>query len=231
MLPRAILAIVALAAAILMARFFEAGDYYDSYRGRRHCAAPPEDIQRWSYTNRARRPEDQAGLEQWLGKHPGDVNQLFGAFCHSALHSAARFGRQDLAALIIARGANVNVGTEPRGETPLHLAAQYGQASVAAVLVDRGADVNAATTFGRTPLHEAASGLAGTSDVDGRVEVAKLLIARGANVNARQRGNGFTPLDETTGGTATSGANERLNRLLLEAGANPRTVTSQGTAR
>ena len=126
MLPRALLAIVALAAAILMARFFEAGDYYDSYLGRRHCAAPPEDIQRWSYTNRARRPEDQAGLEQWLEKHPGDVNQLFGAFCHSALHSAARFGRQDLAALIIARGANVNVGTEPRGETPLHLAAQYG---------------------------------------------------------------------------------------------------------
>ena len=91
--------------------------------------------------------------------------------------------------------------------------------------------MNAATTFGRTPLHEAASGLAGTSDVDGRVEVAKLLIARGANVNARQRGNGFTQLDETTGGTATSGANERLSRLLLEAGANPRTVTSQGTAR
>ena len=81
MLPRALLAIVALAAAILMARFFEAGDYYDSYLGRRHCAAPPEHIQRWSSTNRARRPEDQAGLEQWLEKHPGDVNQLFGAFC------------------------------------------------------------------------------------------------------------------------------------------------------
>jgi hypothetical protein len=55
--------------------------------------------------------------------------------------------------------------------------------------------------------------------VDGRVEVAKLLIARGANINARERGNGFTPLDETTGGTATPGANDRLNRLLLEAGA------------
>jgi hypothetical protein len=56
MFSRALLAIVALAAAGLMGRFFEAGDYYDSYRGRRHCAAPPEDIQRWSHTNRRRRP-------------------------------------------------------------------------------------------------------------------------------------------------------------------------------
>jgi ankyrin repeat protein len=222
MLRRALLASAALVFAIMLARFFEGGNYYDPYRGRRHCGAPPEDIQRWSFTNRTRKPEDQAGLERWLEKHPDEVNQLFGAFCHSPLHSAAQFGREDLAARIIARGANVNVGTEPRGETPLHLAAQYGHPAVAAVLVDRGADVNAATTFGRTPLHEAASGLAGTADVDGRVEVAKLLITRGANVNARERGSGFTPLDETTGGAATPGANERLNRLLLEAGANPR---------
>ena len=41
MFSRALPAIVALTAAIMMARFFEAGDYYDSYRGRRHCAARP----------------------------------------------------------------------------------------------------------------------------------------------------------------------------------------------
>jgi hypothetical protein len=224
MLQRALLAIVAFVAAILMARFFERGDYYDAYRGRRHCAAAPEAIQRWSHTNRTRRPDDQAGLERWLEKHPAEVNQLFGAFCQSPLHEAARFGREELAALLIAHGADVNLGREPRGETPLHLAAQYGHHAVAVVLVDRGADVNASTTFGRTPLHEAASGLAGTSDTDGRVEVATLLIARGANVNARERGSGFTPLDQTTAGTAIPGANERLNKLLLEAGANPRTV-------
>jgi Ankyrin repeats (3 copies) len=217
MLQRALLASAALVVAIMLARFFEEGDYFDPVRGRRHCGPPPHEIASWSYTSRTRRPEDQAELERWLQKRPDQVNQLFGAFCHSLLHSAARFGREDLAALLITRGANVNVGTEPRGETPLHLAAQYGHPAVAAVLVDRGADVNAATTFGRTPLHEAASGLAGTSDVDDRVDLAKLLIARGANVNARERGNGRTPLDQTTG-TVNQ---ERIATLLVEAGAIP----------
>ena len=115
------------------------------------------------------------------------MNQLFGAFCHSALHTAARFSREDLAAFLITRGGNINVGTDPNGETPLHLAAN-GHAPVAAVLVSRGADVNAADHVRTTPLHDAAFGQAGTSDVDGRVEVAKLLISRGANVNARERG-------------------------------------------
>jgi hypothetical protein len=211
------MAAAALVFAIMLARFFEGGDYYDPARGRRHCGAPPQEIKSWSYTSRTQRPEDQAGLEQWLQKEPDQVNQLFGAFCHSALHTAARFGRQDLAALLITRGANVNVGTDPNGDTPLHLAAQYGHASVAAVLVSRGADVNAATTFGRTPLHDAAFGQAGTSDLDGRVEVAKLLISRGANVNTRERGSGRTPLDQTSG-TVNQ---ERLATLLVEAGATP----------
>lgn len=211
---RVLLAIVALPAAILMAQFFEGGNYRDPMRGNRHCGSPPPEIQSWSYTGRTRQADDRSGLEEWLQKRPGQINELFGAFCHSALHTAARFGRDDLAALLIARGANVNVATDPRHETPLHVAAQYGNAAAAAVLVGRGADVNAATTFGRTPLHDAAFGLAGTSDVDGRVEVAKLLIARGANVNARESGSGRTPLDQITG-TANQ---EALETLLVRAG-------------
>lgn len=215
MLQRALLAAAAFVAAIALAEFFEGGDYYDAVRGRRHCATAPQPVENWSSTNRARQHEDRTGLEQWLQKNPDQVNQLFGAFCHSALHTAARFGREDLAAILITRGASVNAGSEPRGETPLHLAAQYGHAPVAAVLVSRGADVNAATKFGRTPLHDAAFGLAGTSDLDGRVEVATLLISRGADVNARENGSGRTPLDQTTG---TAGQ-ERVATLLNEAGA------------
>ena len=217
MLQRALLAAAALVFAIMLAEFLEGGDYFDPARGRRHCATAPKAIERWSYTSRTRRPEDQAGLEQWLQKDPDQVDQLFGAFCHSALHTAARFGREDLAVFLITRGGNTNVGTDPNGETPLHLAAQYGHASVAAVLVSRGADVNAATSFGRTPLHDAAFGQAGTSDVDGRVEVAKLLISRGANVNARERGSGRTPLDQMT----STENQERLAALLIGAGASP----------
>jgi hypothetical protein len=80
MLQRALLAAAALVFAIMLARFFEGGDYYDPARGRRHCGAPPQEIKSWSYTSRTLRPEDQAGLEQWLQKEPDQVNQLFGAF-------------------------------------------------------------------------------------------------------------------------------------------------------
>ena len=66
--------------------------------------------------------------------------------------------------------------TNEAANTPLHLAAQYGHADVAALLVQRGADVNAVTTttrYGRTPLHDAVDGLAGTSDLEGRLEVGE----------------------------------------------------------
>jgi ankyrin repeat protein len=228
MISRALLAVFALVFAVLVARWFEEGDYYDPVRGRRHCGAPPAAIRDWSYTSRTRRPEDLTSLERWLQQHPDEVNQLFGAFCHSPLHTAARFGREDLAELLIARGADVHTPDEPRGQTALHLAAQYGHASVATVLVARGADVNAATRFGRTPLHEAVSGLAGTSDLDGRVAVARLLIANGADINARERGSGRTPLDDAVGSSINPANSERMTELLLAGGANPRTAAAPG---
>ena len=220
MIPRALVAVGALIFAVLLARWFEEGDYYDPIRGRHHCAAPPSAIRSWSNTSTTRRPDNLDNLDRWVQEHPGDLNRLFGAFCLSPLHSAARFGREDLAEMLIARGADVHTPDEPAGHTALHLAAQYGQAAVASVLVARGADVNATTKFGRTPLHDAVSGLAGTSDLEGRLEVVKLLISRGADVNARQRGSGRTPLDEA----ASSGNpvnKQRMTELLLAAGAEP----------
>jgi ankyrin repeat protein len=227
MIYKSLLAVAAFIFAVFLARWIEEGDYYHPLTQRHHCVAWPLAIKEWSYTNRARQPDDLANLDSWLGQHSGDVNRLFGPFCLSPLHAAARFGRDDLAALLITRGADVRTVDEPAGNTALHLAAQYGQAAVAHVLVARGAEVNAATRYGRTPLHEAASELGATSDLDGRLEVAKLLIAAGADVNARERGSGRTPLDDAAASSNNPANSERMTELLLAAGADPRTGDSQ----
>lgn len=224
----ALFAVGAFVFAILLARWFEEGDYYDPVRGRHHCAAPPSAIKDWSYTSRERRPGDLANLNRWLEQHSDQVNRLFGAFCLTPLHTAARFGREDLAERLIVTGADVRTPDEPGGNTALHLAAQYGHAAVATVLVARGADVNAANRHGRTPLHDAVSGLAGTSDLEGRVEVAKLLISHGANLNARERGSGRTPLDNAVNTSVNRVDSERMTELLLAAGADSRTADSHG---
>ena len=219
MTRRVVLAAVLLAFAILAARWMEGGDYYDPLRGRRHCAAPPSAIKDWSSTGRTRRPTDSTNLSRWLQQNPDEVNRLFGPFCQAPLHLAARFGREDLAELLIARGADVRAADEPAGQTALHLAAQYGQAAVAATLVARGADVNARTKGGRTPLHDAAFGLAGTSDIEGRVEIVQLLLGQGADVNARERWSNRTPLDDAEGtASINQGNSERMAGLLRAAG-------------
>jgi ankyrin repeat protein len=212
------LIVAGLAFAILAARWFEEGDYYDPVRGRRHCRAAPAAVKDWSYTNRERKPTDRANLDRWLEQNPDQVNQLFGPFCHSALHVAARFGREDLTERLIARGADVQSGAEPNSDTPLHLAAQYGSLNAATVLIARGADVNATTRFGRTPLHDAVYGLAGTSDLEGRVAVVKLLLSRGADVNARERGSKFTPLHYALANSVNPANSERMAQVLREAG-------------
>jgi ankyrin repeat protein len=228
---RASLALGALVVAVLMARWFEEGDYFDPVRQRRHCAAPPSAVKDWSYTGRTRRASDLANLDRWLRDHPDDVNRLFGAFCQTPLHAAARFGREDLAERLIALGADVRARDEPRGQTALHLAAQYGHADVAALLVARGSDVNAVgLRDGRTPLHDAAFGLAGTSDLEGRVAVATLLLSHGADINARAKGNGRTPLDEAASASSNAAHNQRMTELLLAAGAAANTRDSAGVS-
>jgi len=177
MLFRAMLALAGLIAAVLFARWFEEGDYYDPYNGRRHCAAAPAAVQGWSQNGRTRQAADAANLEQWLKEHAADVNHLYGAFCLTPLHTAARFGRDDLAELLIARGADVAAVDEPARNTALHIAAQYGSLAVARVLVARGANVNAPNKYGRTPLDEASAPYDNRANGD---RMTQLLLSAGA---------------------------------------------------
>ena len=96
---------------------------------------------------------------------------------------AARFGQSQVAELLIAEGADVNVKDDAWGFTPLGYAVSRGHKESTELLIAEGAEVNAKDSDGSTPLHYAAT-----------KEVAELLIAEGADVNAKDV-NGYTPLD------------------------------------
>jgi ankyrin repeat protein len=70
------------------------------------------------------------------------------------LHCATWKGQQEVVALLIKAGADVNAHNENDhwGTTPLHAAAHADQAAIAELLIASGADVNALDREGRTPL-------------------------------------------------------------------------------
>jgi ankyrin repeat protein len=90
--------------------------------------------------------------------------ELIRAYSHdgwTALHLAAFFGRREMAALLIDRGAPIDARSRQtrfaRENTPLHAAAANRQTAVAELLIERGADVNARDGSGFTPLGLAAN--------------------------------------------------------------------------
>ena len=113
-----------------------------------------------------------------------NVHAVRGEYKETPLHEAAGYGHVEVAALLIANGADVNE-IDLGCWTPLHLAANGGRAEVADLLIEKGANVNAANRDGQTPLHVAAA--------HGHAELACLLMVRGANVNATDDA-GWTPL-------------------------------------
>jgi hypothetical protein len=101
------------------------------------------------------------------------------------LHLAAYRGRVDLAALLIQKGALVNVASREGGLTPLHCAASAGNDRLVVLLLQKGGRVDSRDANGWTPLHGAAYA--------GRGPVVAVLLAGGAKVNARDK-RGRTPL-------------------------------------
>lgn len=96
----------------------------------------------------------------------------------TALHLAAFFGREDVTAELLRRGADVGaVARNPLGVQPLHSAAAGGHNGVARLLLEHGADPNARQEGGFTPIHSAAQA--------GNDELYELLVSRGANPEAR----------------------------------------------
>ncbi len=130
---------------------------------------------------------DVARVAAILRRNPGAIRLRFGEGQFTPLHWAVRYGRVKVAALLIAKGADLTAKTgEGEGWTPLHYAAAEGGPGVVRLLLAKGANVHARGTGGQTPLHAAAG--------EGRLDVIRLLIAKGADPSARDR-RGRTPRD------------------------------------
>jgi ankyrin repeat protein len=101
------------------------------------------------------------GLAAFFGNKPtveallqagADVNQQSRETMKvSALHSAAAARRPDIAALLLANGADPNLRAEAN-VTVFHEAAATGQIDLAEMLLKHGGDVNATDNSGKTPL-------------------------------------------------------------------------------
>ena len=153
---------------------------------------------------------------------------------------AAYSGRREIAALLIARGADLDqfaaaalgqatvlrelLSGENKpidqhssdGWTSLHLASFFGQVDCVQVMLELGASVKmrSANTMGNTPLHAAAAG--------GHREVCAVLLSHNAEVNAEQASQ-YTALH-----SAAANGSEELVRLLLAHEANPTAKSEKG---
>jgi len=129
-----------------------------------------------------------------IGADPNGLTVLFGRGPTgeaTALMLAARRGHVDLAAMLVAHGADVNV-CDTRSPSALHLACGewhivrlQRSPDVVAFLIESGAKVNAADSGGRTALHFAAN--------RSYAELVQALVRGGADLEARGA-YGDTPL-------------------------------------
>jgi ankyrin repeat protein len=95
----------------------------------------------------------------------------------TALHLAAFFGHEAVAAALVEGGADVSaVASNPIRVQPLHSAAAAGHTGVARLLLEHGADPNVRQEGGFVPLHAAAQA--------GNDELYELLVASGADQDA-----------------------------------------------
>lgn len=146
------------------------------------------------------------------------------------MHYAARDGYIKIVELLLANGADVNLGEKYYSRTaaelamngnhnevvelliskgadisPLHFALYMKDQAKARSLIEGGADVNKRTPYGTTALHRAAGA--------GFTDIAKLLIDRGADVNAKDNWD-WTPLHGSVYG------HKDMVELLIAKGAN-----------
>ena len=168
---------------------------------------------------------------------------------------AARDGRLETARMLVAAGAELELG-DGNGIRPLLMAALNGQIDVARFLAERGANVNADDFWGRSPLWAAVEYRnldMNNNDQDSPkdngvdrapvLDLIRLLLDKGADVNARTREvppsrrwlyalNDISWVD-FTGQTpllraALSGDTTTM-RLLVQRGADPNLATLAGT--
>jgi len=113
------------------------------------------------------------------------------------LHFAAFFGRPEAAALLLARGAEVDAfGRGWMTGTALHSAVSRMRSDIVGSLVDAGADPNVRQSAGWTPLHSAAA--------NGDLPSLELLLDAGADPAAtNEEGRSVLEMAEEKGDAPT----------------------------
>jgi len=111
------------------------------------------------------------------------------------LHEACKYGRIEVARLLLKRGADVNAVDQYGNErTPLHEAVAPGDSAITELLLLYGADINHRNSWGATPLHMAAR--------IGAYDVVEVLLLAGADPQVIDS-NGRKPEDEVAGSKRT----------------------------
>lgn len=152
---------------------------------------------------------DAAAVGAALDAHPEYLAATHSYYKHTPLHHAAYWGQQQVAEVLLARGADVNLRDE-QGRTALHTRSVHRTPAVVAVLLAHGADPRLRDHQGATPLFYAAT-----------KEIAELLIAHGADPLVVLP-NGWAPLHAAA--VAIDGTAD-LVEYLLSQGCDPNART------
>jgi ankyrin repeat protein len=177
----------------------------------------------------ATRKGDEAKVIELLKQNPGLVSSR-DKLGNTPLHIAALHDRPEIAALLLANGADVNAQNDPDarevkaasyyskkayGETPLTLALlSFHHKEMIELLLTHGAEPNVTIHIQDTPLHRAVE-LALPYDVE-------LLLANGADPDSINL-SGLTSVH-----SAVTHGQTKILELLLDYGANPNAMDGGG---
>ncbi|WVZ64421.1 hypothetical protein U9M48_013933, partial [Paspalum notatum var. saurae] len=98
------------------------------------------------------------------------------------LHYAAKQGYDEIARLLLSRGANVDLNSSEG--TPLHVAAAHGKFGVMQILLEHHADPNRVSPNHCTPLAEVLSAADEKVNESDRLKCMSLLVKAGADLNS-----------------------------------------------
>ena len=135
-----------------------------------------------------------------------ELSEYYADVCHcgyTPLHLAARYGHQQMAILLMRKGARLDE-RDCTGATPIHVVACHNHAGLIFTFShpNIGGDINTKTSNGSTPLHSAAS--------CGAVDVIDYLRYKRANLTAVDD-NGLTALHYSIRNIKSS----ELNRIMF----------------
>lgn len=134
----------------------------------------------------------------------------------TALHFAAKYGRAEIAEMLLTNGAAIN-SEDVAGKTPLRHAVREGKLDVVRVLLNAKAEK---TTPGQRPLIASAKF---DQTPERSMEMVQLLLEAGADVNERVH-----PSLETALYSAAEYLDLESVRVLLQAGADPNITADRG---